>query len=75
MRIRCVCPCHSCRREVEIDIAGENSRGVPLPKCACGTTLKRVYSPPAFRKLSEAEAVQLLGGMSKLIELAKKAAD
>lgn len=55
MSVGYVCVSATCRREIEIELShgvlDENSK-----VCSCGAEMKKVYTAPAFRKLSEAEA-------------------
>jgi hypothetical protein len=74
VRLRYVCPSATCRREREIEIPADNSRGFIPPTCTCGVTLKKIYSPPVFRKLTGTEAIQCFGDLVKLRETVKKAA-
>jgi hypothetical protein len=55
-RFKYVCPSKTCRREIEIEIPSIGSAGeVSRPKCTCGETMKKVYSPPVLFKLFKAE--------------------
>jgi len=59
---RFVCQSATCRCEVEIAFLPGNEAGqISNLQCLCGAELKKVYSEPAFRELSEAEALLLLG--------------
>ncbi len=57
---RFVCQSATCRREVTLQTV--NGTGyIANPRCTCGSEMKKVYSKPAFRELSKAEAELLLG--------------
>jgi hypothetical protein len=57
---RFVCQSSACRREIALQ-PGNGTGQISRPRCACGSEMKKVYSKPAFRKLSRAEAQLLLG--------------
>lgn len=60
MRIRWVCVSKTCQREVEEQMPpGEVAGKLPSPPCTCGAAMKRVYTAPTVRKLSEDEIHQL----------------
>ena len=76
MRIRYMCVSQVCRRETEIesphgDMAGET----PSPICACGMKMKKVYTAPAFRRLSKAETSQYLDGILEMIASRREKSD
>ena len=54
MRIRYICVSKTCRREVETET-------LFIPRCVCGSEMKKVYSAPVFTRLSEAEAAERFG--------------
>ena len=59
---RFVCLSATCRRQTEVAIPPGNETGqISNPRCTCGSGMKRVYSKPAVRELSEAEALLRLG--------------
>lgn len=60
MRILYICASKTCRREVETEISNKNGTYF-APRCECGSEMKKVYSAPAFTRLSEAEAVERFG--------------
>jgi hypothetical protein len=60
MRIPYRCVSKACRREIEFEIS-RMSGTFPNPTCECGSQMKRVYSAPAFTRLSEAEAAEHFG--------------
>ena len=54
---RFVCQSVTCRREIEIAFQPSNgTRQISNPRCTCGTEMKKVYTKPAVRELSKAEA-------------------
>jgi hypothetical protein len=57
---RFVCQSVVCRREIALQ-PGNGTGQIPNPRCTCGSEMKRVYSKPAIRELSKAEAELLLG--------------
>lgn len=60
MRIRWVCVSEVCRREVEVQVApADMARKISSPTCACGGAMKRVYTTPTIRKLSQGDVDQL----------------
>ena len=62
MRIRWICVSEACHREVEVQIQpSDMARQLPSPTCTCGGAMKKVYSTPTFRRLSEDEASQVCG--------------
>lgn len=65
MSKRYVCVSTACRREAEIEIPLSDVDGqTSNPKCSyCGSEMKKVYTKPAFVKLSEAEAIQRFGDL------------
>jgi hypothetical protein len=69
---RYVCVSNTCRREVEIEIppsCGKTGE-ISNPTCACGAEMKKVYSAPVLRTLSEAEAIQRFG-ISTILDMQK----
>jgi hypothetical protein len=61
-RVQFVCQSSACRRQSKIEIpAGLEGRKTSKPRCTCGSEMKRVYSKPAVRELSKAEAMIRLG--------------
>ena len=60
MRIRYICVSKTCRREVETETSNKNGTFF-APTCECGSEMKKVYSAPAFTRLSEAEATERFG--------------
>lgn len=69
---RFVCQSATCRREIEIALQLGNGMGkVSKPRCTCGSEMKKVYTKPAFRELSEAEGLLLFGdgGMQSIRKL------
>jgi hypothetical protein len=57
---RFVCHSATCRREIALPPVNGTGQ-IANPRCTCGSEMKRVYSKPAFRELSKAEALLLLG--------------
>jgi|GEM_PF-6775409 len=60
MRIRYICASKTCRREVETETSNKNGT-LFIPRCVCGSEMKKVYSAPVFTRLSEAEAAERFG--------------
>jgi hypothetical protein len=60
MPIRYICVSKTCRREVEIETSRKNGTFFS-PTCECGSEMKKVYSGPAFTRLSGAEATERFG--------------
>ena len=61
LRERFVCQSSICRREIEIERpAGHKPGQTTNPRCICDSMMKKVYSRPVLRKLSEAESMLLL---------------
>jgi len=59
-RYRCQNP--NCRDEIEvINNSGEEDSN---PRCHCGAKVKKVYSKPVFRELSEVEAIAGVGDIT-----------
>ena len=54
---RCQHP--NCRDEIEVTKSSREEE--PNPRCQCGATMKKVYSRPVFRELSQVEAITLAG--------------
>jgi len=57
---RFVCQSATCRREVTLQPSNGTGQ-ISNPRCTCGSEMKKVYTKPAFRELSKAEAELLLG--------------
>lgn len=60
MPARFVCQSAACRREITVQ-AGDGAGQILRPRCTCGSEMKKVYTKPAVREVSEAEALLLLG--------------
>lgn len=60
MRIPYICVSKTCRREIEIESSRMNGTFFS-PTCECGSQMKKVYSPPAFTRLSGNEATERFG--------------
>lgn len=77
MRTRYVCVSESCRHEVETDIPVARTNGAFLKQtCSeCGSEMKKVYSAPAFTRVSKAEAIERFDDVRELMtQLKRKAA-
>ena len=57
---RFVCQSAACRREIKLQPSNGTGQ-ISKPRCTCGSEMRKAYSKPAFRELSEAEALLLLG--------------
>jgi hypothetical protein len=61
-RAQFVCRSSACRRQREIEIANDSEgRQISKPRCVCGSEMKRAYSKPEFRELSNAEVIWIFG--------------
>ena len=57
---RFVCQSAACRREIALE-PGNGTGRIANPRCTCGSEMKKVYTKPAIRELSKAEALLFLG--------------
>jgi hypothetical protein len=58
VRIQVVCQRLACRRRVEIEVATSSGVGdVFKMPCLCGAEMKKTYSEPVFRELSQTEGI------------------
>jgi hypothetical protein len=57
---RFVCQSAACRREITLQPGNRTGR-IANPRCTCGSEMKKVYTKPAIRELSKAEALLLPG--------------
>jgi len=66
-RIQFVCQSSACRRQVEIGIpTGSGVGHGPSMLCICGSKMKKVYSEPVFKELSNTEGILRLGNSGLL---------
>ena len=59
-RYRCQSP--NCRDEIEVKKSSREEES--NPRCHCGATMKKVYSRPVFRELSDVEAIAPVGDVT-----------
>ena len=57
---RFVCQSATCRREATLQPSNGTGQ-ISNPQCTCGSEMKKIYTKPAFRELSKAEAELLHG--------------
>jgi hypothetical protein len=54
-RVLIVCRRSACRRRIEVELPRSSIGEALKIQCRCGSEMKRVYSEPVFRELSESE--------------------
>jgi hypothetical protein len=65
--VQFICQSSVCRRRCEMEVpAGSEGAQISNPRCTCGSEMKRVYSKPAFRVISKAEAAMRFGDCEPL---------
>lgn len=57
---RWICSNPNCRREVYVMFAAASGGGA-LPKCSCGSPMKKPYTPPSLTQARPSEGKEVYG--------------